>query len=174
METMIEFVHERISKQEYNIAVDFTMGNGNDTLFLSNYSNYVYSFDIQPVALKNTEKLIKDKGNIKLILDSHENIDLYVSNYDVGIFNFGYLPSGDHSITTIGESSLIALKKAIELLNPGGQLYLVVYIGHDEGKKESLLIKEYVSNLNHINYNVALFQMMNKLSAPYVIQIEKR
>ena len=35
MESMIEFVHRRIEKNNYNIAVDFTMGNGYDTLFLS-------------------------------------------------------------------------------------------------------------------------------------------
>lgn len=174
METMIEFVHERIAKQKYDVAIDFTMGNGHDTLFLSNYAKKVYSFDIQQLALDNTRMLVKDKANVELILDSHENFDQYLNEYDIGVFNFGYLPNGDHRITTNETSSLVALKKAISLLKHGGQLYLVIYIGHDEGKKESLSIKEYVSSLNHINYNVALFQMMNKLSAPYVIQIEKR
>lgn len=174
METMIEYVHRCISEKNYDIAIDFTMGNGHDTLFLSTVANKVYSFDIQPAALENTRKLLKDQDNIKLILESHEDFDLYVDNFDVGIFNFGYLPNGDHTITTKADCSLRAIKKAVQCLNHQGSLFLVVYIGHEEGKKESLVIEEYVSQLDHISYNVALFKMMNKLSAPYVIQIEKR
>lgn len=37
------------------------MGNGHDTLFLSDYCKYVYSYDIQALALNNTKELIKDK-----------------------------------------------------------------------------------------------------------------
>ena len=101
-------------------------------------------------------------------------ISARAAGVNVGIFNLGYLPNGDHQITTMADSSLQAIKKAVEYLNRKGELFLVVYIGHDEGKKESLLIEEYVASLDHISYNVALFKMMNKLSAPYVIQIEKR
>lgn len=35
MESMIEFVHQRIKKHKYQNGIDFTMGNGHDTLFLS-------------------------------------------------------------------------------------------------------------------------------------------
>lgn len=174
MEKMIEFVHNRISSNNYDTAIDFTMGNGNDTLFLSKWAKKVYSFDIQQTALDNTKKLLGDISNVELILNSHENFDSYVKEYDVGIFNLGYLPNGDHYITTKAESTLKAIDKAVKYLNSKGNLFLVVYIGHEEGKKESLLIEEYVGNLNHKDYNVALFRMMNKLSAPYVIQIEKR
>ena len=41
-------------------------------------------------------------------------------------------------------------------------------------KKKSLLIENMSPDGDHTSYNVALFKMMNKLSAPYVIQIEKR
>lgn len=33
MESMISFVQERIKKKRYGLAIDFTMGNGHDTLF---------------------------------------------------------------------------------------------------------------------------------------------
>ena len=174
MESMIEFVHRRIEKNNYNIAVDFTMGNGYDTLFLSGLANKVYSFDIQELALKNTKELIKDINNVELILDSHENFDKYVNNYDIGVFNLGYLPQGDHRITTMVDTTLIAIDKAVKCLNKDGHLYIVVYIGHDEGKKESIKVDEYVSKLDHQSYNVSLFKMMNKQNAPYVIEIEKR
>lgn len=174
MKTMTEYVKNKILANNYDIAIDFTMGNGNDTLTLSKVSNKVYSFDIQQLALDKTKELTKDISNIELILDGHENFDKYVSNFDIGVFNLGYLPQGNHQITTMVDTSLIAIKKAIEHLNKKGHLYIVVYIGHDEGKRESIKIDEYVSSLDHWAYNVALFKMMNKENAPYVIEIEKR
>lgn len=174
MKTMTEYVKNKILASNYNIAIDFTMGNGHDTLTLSKVSNKVFSFDIQELALIKTSKLIDGINNVELILDGHENFDKYVQNFDIGVFNLGYLPQGDHQITTMVETSLIAIDKAVKYLNKKGHLYIVVYIGHDEGKKESLKIDEYVSNLDHLTYNVALFKMMNKANAPYVIEIEKR
>lgn len=174
MKTMTEYVKNKILSSTYAIAIDFTMGNGNDTLTLSKVSKKVYSFDIQELALKNTKELIKGINNVELILDSHENFDKYINSYDIGVFNLGYLPQGDHHITTMVDTTLIAIDKAVKHLNKDGHLYIVVYIGHDEGKKESIKVDEYVSNLDHQSYNVALYKMMNKQNAPYVIEIEKR
>ncbi|WP_294577608.1 class I SAM-dependent methyltransferase [uncultured Thomasclavelia sp.] len=174
MESMIDFIHNRIEKKHYDVAVDFTMGNGHDTLFLSNLADKVYSFDIQQQALDKTSELLGNKENVTLILDSHEHVDKYVEQIDVGVFNLGYLPNGDHSITTKADSSLIAIKKGIELLKPDGILYLVVYVGHEEGKRESKVIDEYVSNLDFRLFNVGQFKMINKELAPYVLMIEKR
>ena len=174
MKTMTEYVKNKILNDTYTTAIDFTMGNGNDTLTLSKVSKKVYSFDIQELALKNTKELIKGINNVELILDSHENFDKYINSYDIGIFNLGYLPQGDHRITTMVDTTLTAIDKAVKYLNKDGHLYIVVYIGHDEGKKESVKVDEYVSNLDHQSYNVALYKMMNKQNAPYVIEIEKR
>lgn len=174
MLTMTEYVKNKILNNKYKTAIDFTMGNGNDTKMLSTVANQVYSFDIQEQALINTKELLKGIDNVELILDGHENFDQYVTEFDVGIFNLGYLPQGNHLITTKVETSLIAIDKAVKYLNKKGLLFIVVYIGHPSGKEESLKIDEYVSNLNHKDYNVALFKMMNKLNAPYVIEIEKR
>lgn len=174
MEKMIEFVQNKIRTLNVNTSIDFTMGNGHDTKFLCQNSNYVYSFDIQPLALENTKALIKDYDNVQLILDSHEYFDNYVNSFDVGIFNLGYLPSGNHNITTNNITTINTIKKALPLLNKKGYLFIVVYVGHDEGKKESIVINEYVSLLDHKLYNVALFKMMNKDNSPYVIEIEKR
>ena len=63
MKTMTEYVKNKILSSTYTTAIDFTMGNGNDTLTLSKVTKKVYSFDIQELALKNTKKLIKDINN---------------------------------------------------------------------------------------------------------------
>ena len=50
---------------EGDIAVDFTMGNGGDTLFLSKTvgeSGKVYAFDIQEEALTSTRAFLEENG----------------------------------------------------------------------------------------------------------------
>ena len=52
------FIEAHIKKG--GVAVDFTMGNGHDTEYLSKAvgeEGKVYAFDIQKQALENTEKL---------------------------------------------------------------------------------------------------------------------
>ena len=47
------------------VAVDFTMGNGNDTLFLSKAvgdEGRVYAFDIQEEALESTRRHLEKNG----------------------------------------------------------------------------------------------------------------
>ena len=173
MESMIEFVNRRIKEKRYQNGIDFTMGNGHDTLFLSDYCHCVYSYDIQQVALDHTKTLIKGRGNVTLFLKSHDLFDEDVQSFDVGIFNLGYLPGGDHQMTTNYEVTLRAIDKALTYLSKKGCLYVVVYIGHDQGKESSFL-QTYFLNLDHKLYNVAKFEMMNKNNAPYVVIIEKR
>ena len=65
---------------EGDVAVDFTMGNGGDTLFLSKTvgeSGKVYAFDIQEEALVSTRAHLKSKGapeNYELICASHHRV----------------------------------------------------------------------------------------------------
>ena len=67
--------------REGGTVVDFTMGNGHDTLWLAQQvgeTGKVYAFDIQPKALESSEKLLRESGcpqNYTLILDSHANVE---------------------------------------------------------------------------------------------------
>ena len=94
--------------KEGDVAVDFTMGNGYDTEFLSKTvgeSGHVYAFDIQAQAVESTAKHLKEVGcpeNYTLIHDSHHNVKNYVKEpIKAGMFNLGWLPGGDKSITTL-------------------------------------------------------------------------
>ena len=65
-------------------AVDFTMGNGHDTAFLSRTvgeRGHVYAFDIQEAAVRSTAALLEQEGcpqNYTLIHDSHHHVAEYV------------------------------------------------------------------------------------------------
>ena len=58
-----QFIESHI--KEGGTVVDFTMGNGHDTLWLSNKvgeNGKVYAFDIQKAALESAEKLLSESG----------------------------------------------------------------------------------------------------------------
>jgi len=74
-----ELMSKRVKKGD--IVIDATVGNGNDTIFLSELvgdMGKVYGFDIQATAIINTKKKLLEKGFLertKLFEDSHENIN---------------------------------------------------------------------------------------------------
>ena len=68
-----------------SVAVDATMGNGNDTAFLAGLAKKVYAFDVQEQALEKTRQRLSDLEieNAELILDGHENLDHYVTLFSI-------------------------------------------------------------------------------------------
>ena len=160
-----------------DVVVDMTCGNGNDTLFLSNIVNkgFVYGFDIQEKAINNTNKLLKNNNitNYKLYNTSHDNIDIvlkdYIGKISLILFNLGYLPNGDKSITTNHKSTLNALKKAFKMLNNKGIILIVIY-SHKEGLKEEKEIKKYLKD-NNIKYSE--YHNTDNNNAPYLIEIKR-
>ncbi|MGI6608273.1 MAG: tRNA (mnm(5)s(2)U34)-methyltransferase [Erysipelotrichaceae bacterium] len=152
-----------------SISVDMTSGNGNDTLFLALNSRKVYGFDIQQIAIENTDKLLKENGlkNYKLICDNHTEIDKYLNEQvDVFVFNFGYLPKSDKTITSTAESSLTALKKALKLLKIGGLISMTLYYGHENGEIEGENILKYVEKLDYSDYHVLYIKSVNQKNKP--------
>jgi len=180
MEKIIEFIHSNINRKINNnsICVDMTIGNGHDTLFMASKAKFTYGFDIQELAINNTTKLLEDNNitNYKLILDSHSNIDKYINDMvDIFAYNLGYLPTGNKNITTMVESTINSLIKALDLLNEKGMIVLAVYEGHDEGKKESNALYDFVTKLDQKEYDVVIYRFVNQINnPPYAIIIEKR
>ncbi|KPU28122.1 SAM-dependent methyltransferase [Caloranaerobacter sp. TR13] len=172
-------VEERV--KEGDIVIDATIGNGYDTVFLAKLvgkTGKVYGFDIQSKAIENTKaKLIESTLTERVILikDSHENIDRYVKEkIDLVIFNLGYLPGGDHEITTKPNSTIKALKKSLDILKENGIIVLVIYHGHEMGKIEKNIIEQYVRELNQKKYTVIKFEFINQINnPPLIIAIEK-
>ncbi|MBQ9987991.1 MAG: class I SAM-dependent methyltransferase [Erysipelotrichales bacterium] len=99
------------------------------------------------------------------------NID--VISFDRGIFNLGYYPKGDKTITTQGDEVIATLEKALACLNPNGRIIVVCYPGFEVGLKESLMVEGYLSGLPSKEYDVYSFKVLNRRSAPYIIGIDK-
>ncbi|WP_455716640.1 class I SAM-dependent methyltransferase [Anaerosporobacter sp.] len=164
-----------------DIAIDCTMGNGNDTAFLCELvgdSGKVYAFDIQETAIENTRRLLSDYNLLEraeLILDGHQNVDKYVtSKVKFVIFNLGYLPKVDHRVVTKTETTLPAIEKCLNLLQKNGVIILVLYPGHESGTEEKKNIVEYVSNLSQKEYSVSHLHFLNQINnPPELVCIEK-
>ncbi len=166
---------------EGDVAVDFTMGNGYDTEFLSKTvgpNGRVYAFDIQKQAVESTAKRLKEVGcpeNYTLIHDSHQFVKNYVKEpFKAGMFNLGWLPGGDKSITTLRESTLPAIEAAIDLMDRDAILNVAVYPGHAEGEAEGEMICEYLAGISRHKVCATKVKILNSPTSPYFIVIETK
>ena len=172
-----------VSIRENGVYADFTMGKGNDTLYIKKAcpSGKIYAFDIQKEAVEITKKRLEHENcldeNVYLIHDSHANFKKYIPaglELDGGIFNLGYLPGGDKSVTTKTDSTLSCLKGALEILKVGGVIVVSVYPGHGEGTKEGNEIFEFASNLDKKQFDCLHHRLINIPEAPFIIAFQKK
>ena len=167
-----------------SVAVDATMGNGNDTAFLAGLAKKVYAFDVQEQALEKTRQRLSDLEieNAELILDGHENLDRYVTEpIRAAIFNLGYLPSADKSVITKPHTTLEAIEKILDRLEVGGRLAIMIYYGHDGGDAVKIgggmgkvAVLEYVIGLDQRDFTAMLYQPLNQINTPpFLVMLEK-
>lgn len=151
---VVDKSHELIYKiKNKNIAIDCTLGNGHDTLFLSTLFNKVYALDIQPLALKRSKERLKDTSNTFLYLLNHKDIDkLEIKNIDLILYNLGFLPGSDKKITTNYKTTIESIDKAYNILNDNGSIIIASYIRQSNGKEEYDMIIKYLLE-NKIIYN---------------------
>lgn len=178
MDKIIPFAHKLLAEVANNgVCIDMTAGNGNDTLMLAELASKVYAFDIQEVAVKNTKEKTIGKDNVVIIKDSHDNVLNYVNEKVNGvIYNLGYLPCGDKSITTNYETTISSLKKVLTMLNVHGRVVIVCYPGCSSGKKESDELDVFLSSLSQKEYSVIVYKFINQINNPpfiYAIEREK-
>ncbi|MBY6035113.1 class I SAM-dependent methyltransferase [Fictibacillus nanhaiensis] len=169
-----------------DIVIDATCGNGNDTLFLSKIvgaNGHVYAFDIQKQAIERSKQRLTDHQsypNVTFIHASHDKMLELIPDFSEGkvaaaIFNLGYLPGSDKSITTTGTSTVNAIEQLFQLLKVEGIIVLVIYHGHEEGKREKEIVMNYVSNLDQKRAHVLKYDFINqKNDPPFIVAIEKR
>lgn len=132
---------------------------------------------LQPQALNNTRCRLQEAGysNVRFILDGHENLKQYIPKpLDAAIFNFGWLPGGDKSLTTRTETSIAALSATLSLLKENGMLIAVLYPGHENGKQEAEAVGQWAKNLPQEQFAVLRYGFTNrKNSPPYLLAFEK-
>ncbi len=141
------------------LAVDATVGNGHDTLFLARRvapRGRVFGFDIQPAALAGARRRLAAaglEGAVELALCGHERMaerlpGAWHGRVAAVMFNLGYLPGADKSLVTRPDTTLAALDQAVALLRPGGVLSLMLYRGHAGAPREVAAVEDWLSRLD--------------------------
>lgn len=156
-----------------DLCIDATAGRGRDTLFLSGIvgkSGRVIAFDIQEDAVKSTEARLYENGveNVKVHLDSHSHMEHYAEKESVDgiMFNFGWLPGGDHTVFTRKETSILAIRQGLELLRPGGVMSLCIYYGKETGYEEKDALLAFLKTVDPDRFTVVLSDFVNRSGEP--------
>jgi len=165
-------------------VVDATCGNGYDTielLKLVGAQGRVDGFDIQKQAIETTRERLSIQGkvdNVFLHHASHSTMKDILparSSLKSVVFNLGYLPGSDKSITTNPEDSLSAHSAALDLTMPGGVIFTTVYTGHEGGKAEADRLLEWARALDSKQYSAARHQWLNpRKDAPFLLIVQRR
>ena len=165
-----KFLREHVKPGD--ICIDATAGRGFDTKLLcelTGENGKVIAFDIQPDAIASTGKLLAENGlTAELHLESHANMAKYAEAGTVScaVFNFGWLPGGDHAVFTHADSSIAALDAALSLLRVGGALCLCIYYGGANGYSERDALTAYLAALDSRYYTVLEMRFPNRTGDP--------
>lgn len=167
-----QFLREHIKPGSF--CIDATAGRGHDTAFLCHLvgeHGHVLAFDIQKEAIDSThDRLCAEeiRNRAQLILDSHSNMQRYAKpqSADAIVFNFGYLPGGDHHLFTTAKTSIPAIEQGLDILKPGGVMSLCIYYGKDSGYEERDALLEYLKTINQDIYTVLVTHFQNRRGDP--------
>lgn len=188
IEKILPFAQNLLKKaiQSGDIVVDATVGNGNDTQFLSELvgpSGRVYGFDIQKEAIIKTEDRLLQYNladRVTLFHQGHENLDSFIpKEYDgkitAAVFNLGYLPGGDKTVITKPATTITAVRKLLKIMAPEGMIVLVIYHGHPGGEEERDQLLSFCRQLDQTAAHVLQYKFINqKNNPPFIVAIEKR
>ncbi len=168
-----------------DLVIDATCGNGKDSLFLAQIllplKGSLYCIDIQEKALENTKALLEREllqflPHVQFYKQSHETLPPAPSSLLVKliVFNLGYLPTGDKSITTQVDSTLLSLSNALTILSPGGLISITCYPGHLEGKNEQEALLKTLKKLDPLLWCFTTFFWSNRHSSPSLFLVQKK
>lgn len=168
--------------QPGDTVIDATLGNGHDTLMLAQLvgeHGHVVGFDIQPDAVDRSAQRLTEAGvreRCTLYAEGHQHISERVTvPVRAAVFNLGWLPGGDKSVTTLWETTRTAVEAALALLVKGGVCTICAYPGHEEGDRERFALMDWLAGLRPQEFNVLHHRFLNAgPGAPECFVIQKQ
>jgi len=110
-----------------------------------------------------------------LVLSVHETMRAHVpaelhGKISAIMFNLGYLPGGDHGVTTSESETIAAIAVSEKLLKSGGLLSIVCYPGHPEGASEADNVESWLTGLTAKGWRIGKYAMLGTLRpAPFLL-----
>ncbi len=160
-------------------AVDATAGNGHDTLFLASLvgsSGQVLALDVQEDAVRATRARCAALDQVRVMLAGHETMARqFGEQVRAVMFNLGYLPGGEKTVITRPETTLAALGAAVEMLEPGGIVTVVLYTGHEGGREETDAVLGWAQTLDQARFTSIHYRFLNQRHGPpELLAVERR
>lgn len=151
-------------------CIDATAGRGRDTLFLCRLvgdAGRVLAVDIQQSAVEATRELLAAEGmahRAQVLCTCHSRLGELAEpeTVDGVMFNFGWLPGGDHSLFSQADTSVRAVEAALNLLRPGGVMSLCLYYGRENGTAERDAVLAYLQTVDNRRYTVIVGDFLNR------------
>lgn len=174
-EIVFSFI-DRLSEDA--VVCDMTLGNGYDAAYICAHipAGILYGFDIQSSALTRTrERLGETSTSLRLFQDTHASCADYLKEpVDLAVYNLGYLPGADKSITTDGESVIKSFESLWPFLKTGAFVLFTLYPGHEPGRCEEKILTDYFEKTDQKRISVMRVQGINqKNNPPYVLLVRK-
>jgi tRNA G37 N-methylase Trm5 len=169
-----------------DIVIDATCGNGYDTLFLAQLlledeKGLLIAIDKQPEAIEAVKARLAAQISgrrlpcIRYETRCHSRFpdDLDKESVALAVYNLGYLPGGDKTMTTMCPTTHQSLEAALPLIQHGGAVSITCYPGHSEGKREEEMIIEFSSNLDPRIWSCCLHKWCNRRLSPSLLICQK-
>lgn len=170
-----------------DVVIDATCGNGHDTqalaeLVLGDKQGHVLALDLQKQAIENTCERLKENlspeifSRITFQVSCHSQLPSSsdLPNVKCVVYNLGYLPGGDKSLTTESSTSLESIRLALDLVCKGGAVSIMCYPGHPEGEVEAQKILAFVRKLPSREWNVCYHEWVNRPKSPSLLFLQKQ
>lgn len=181
MKKIANFCWADIVNQQ-DTVIDATCGNGHDTLVLARLNpKRLYAIDIQQQALDNARYRLEQElspermQTIHFYLGCHSLFpkEIVPTTVKLIVYNLGYLPGGDKSVTTMTETTLKSIQNGMELLASGGLISITCYPGHAEGQVEEGALLSFAKQLPKESWTCSFHQTINRNQAPSLLLIRK-
>ncbi|KAI5067574.1 hypothetical protein GOP47_0018102, partial [Adiantum capillus-veneris] len=170
-------------------VIDATCGNGHDTAFLAKLvsgegnQGSVYGFDLQTIAIENTSSFLDKELNanqrerVCLHQMCHSRLGEVIkqkNSVSVVAFNLGYLPGGAKGMITKARTTVEALGCATTLLQLGGVITVVSYVGHAGGREEYEAVRDFSAGLPSDSWISSQQEWLNRPLCPRLFVLVKK
>ena len=184
LEAVHFFWNSHLENHSGNI-LDATLGQGKDSLYLAQTTTLqnrkLFAVDIQQESLEVSQLAFEKElpsaalEKIHLIQSCHSDLDFAsMSPLVLIVYNLGYLPGGDKSITTQTATTLKSIELALTAVVRSGMITITCYPGHAEGKTELIKLHDFLWNLPKKNWSVAHIQFAQENSSAPTLWIIQR
>ena len=155
------------------VVIDATCGNGHDSAYLALLNPLkLFCLDILKEAIDATKDRLEGyDGAVEYLRGCHSTLPEVEA--DLVVYNLGYLPGGDKSLTTQVETTLTSVNQALTRVKPGGVISITCYPGHPEGALEEKALWEWCQTLDPAVWCCSTHQFINRKQSPSLLLIQR-